>query len=114
VRKGGGPHRHAASFVLRDLAGAGLARWPDAREIAAIVASHPDAHVMFYPKRGADLAREMKWLGSYRYVVFNVGAASAEALQARFDRLCADIDFHPEGAFPSRAQPLARDGAAAE
>ena len=97
VRKGAGPHRHAASFVLRDLAGAGLARWPDAREIAAIVASHPDAHVMFYPKRGADLAREMKWLGSYRYGVYNAGAESREELQARFRRLCAQITFHPAG-----------------
>jgi len=114
VRHREGRDRVAASFVLRDLHGRGLARWPRKAEIAALAAAHPDAHLMVYPKRGADLAREMKWLGSYRYVVFNVGAASAEALQARFDRLCADIDFHPEGAFPSRAQPLARDGAAAE
>ena len=59
---------------------------------------------MIYPKRGPDLAREMKWLGSYRYGVFNAGAASAEALLARFEALCADIDFHPAG-LPLDAEP---------
>ena len=50
---------------------------------------------MLYPKRGADLAREMKWLGSYRYGVFNLGAASLEGLFSRFQRLYSEIDFHP-------------------
>lgn len=45
---------------------------------------------MFYPKRGADLAREMKWLGSYRYGVFNPGANSPREMFARFQRLCDD------------------------
>ena len=109
-----GPDRVAASFVLRDLQGRGLSRWPRKREIAALQAANPDAHLMIYPKRGADLAREMKWLGSYRYVVFNVGAGSAEALHARFERLCAQIDFHPPGAVAPHAAALARDGASAE
>ncbi len=97
VRRRAGAHAHAASFVLRDLSGSGLAYWPDAREIAALAASHPDAHLMIYPKRGADLARGMKWLGSYRYGVYNAGAASREELQARFARLCREIAFHPAG-----------------
>jgi hypothetical protein len=97
IRRGAGQHRHAASFVMRDLTGAGLSRWPAAREIAQLAAAHPDAHLMVYPKRGADLAREMKWLGSYRYGVFNAGAASREELLARFRRLCAQMTFHPGG-----------------
>jgi hypothetical protein len=52
---------------------------------------------MVYPKRGADLAREMKWLGSYRYGVFNTGGASVEEVVARFDALCDEIGFHPGG-----------------
>jgi hypothetical protein len=52
---------------------------------------------MFYPKRGADLRREMKWLGSYRYGVFNFGAPSLEELFRRFQRLCAEVTFHPPG-----------------
>jgi hypothetical protein len=95
IRHREGRERHAASFVLRDLSGSGLGRWPSRTEIAALKAAHPDAHVMIYPKRGADLRREMKWLGSYRYGVFNVGAASVEELFARFERFGAGITFHP-------------------
>ncbi|MGZ5595332.1 MAG: ATP-grasp domain-containing protein [Usitatibacter sp.] len=90
-----GRQRHAASFVLRDLAGEGLSRWPSPAEVAALQARHPDVHVMIYRKRGADLAREMKWLGSYRYGVFNLGGDTLEDLFARFHRLCAHITFHP-------------------
>lgn len=97
VRKREGRQRHAASFVLRDLTGAGLARWPSATEIAGLQARHPDAHVMIYRKRGADLAREMKWLGSYRYGVFNLGGGTLEEMFARFRRLAGEITFHPRG-----------------
>lgn len=97
VRRGAGRDRVAASFVLRDFAGAGLARIPAEREVEALRARHPGTRLMMYPKRGADLAREMKWLGSYRYAVFNVGGAGVEEILARFAALCADIDFHPRG-----------------
>jgi len=90
-----GREKHAASFVLRDLTGEGLSRWPSRAELAALKARHSDAHVMFYPKRGADLAREMKWLGSYRYGVFNLGGETLEQMFTRFRRICADITFHP-------------------
>ena len=92
-----GRQRHAASFVLRDLSGEGLSRWPSAAEIDELQARHPNARVMFYPKRGADLAREMKWLGSYRYGVFNLGGATLEDMFGQFHRLCAHITFHPQG-----------------
>jgi hypothetical protein len=95
VRRAAGAQAHAASFVLRDLAGEGLAHWPSLARIEALQARNPDAHLMVYRKRGADLRREMKWLGSYRYGVFNVGAATLEELFGRFQRLCAEIDFHP-------------------
>jgi hypothetical protein len=106
--RGEGRDRHAASFVLRDLEGRGLARWPSRREIAAIQARHPDVHAMFYPKRGADLARELKWLGSYRYAVFNLGAPTAQALLERFRELCAEVRFHPRGHAFSILDPAMR------
>src|SRR5579862_982232 len=95
IRHRAGRQKHAASFVLRDLAGEGLSRWPTRGEIAALKARHADAHVMLYPKRGADLAREMKWLGSYRYGVFNLGGETLEEMFTRFQRVCTDITFHP-------------------
>ena len=92
-----GRQKHAASFVLRDLTGEGLSRWPSAAEIDGLQGRHPDARVMIYRKRGADLAREMKWLGSYRYGVFNLGGATLEDMFGQFHRLCAHITFHPHG-----------------
>ncbi len=87
----------AASFVMRDLAGEGLGRWPAAGEIARLRGRHPGATIMVYPKRGADLRREMKWLGSYRYGVVNLGAASAGELFAAYGRIHRDFAFHPRG-----------------
>jgi hypothetical protein len=97
VRHRAGRAAHAASFVLRDLDGAGLSRWPSARELAALRARHPGVRMMFYPKRGADLRRELKWLGSYRYAVLNMGAASLGDLFGRFAAICDEIAFHPRG-----------------
>jgi hypothetical protein len=101
LRRGEGRERHAASFVLRDLAGEGLGRWPSTRDIEALAARHPEGHVMVYRKRGADLAREMKWLGSYRYCVFNTGGTTLDEMFASFERLVRDIDFHPASRRPS-------------
>jgi hypothetical protein len=39
---------------------------------------------MLYLKRGGSLAREMKWLGSYRYAVVNLAAGSADEAHRRF------------------------------
>lgn len=103
IRHRAGREKHAASFVLRDLAGEGLSRWPSRREIAALQARNPGMHVMIYPKRGADLRREMKWLGSYRYGVFNVGGATLEEMFGRFRRVCEEITFHPTGRLPALA-----------
>lgn len=107
-----GTQRHAASFVLRDFSGEGLGRWPGRRELQRLRQRHPGVHAMFYPKRGADLAREMKWLGSYRYGVFNLGADSPREMFARFQRLCDDIGFHPRGQrLPDAALMAAEPGA---
>jgi hypothetical protein len=106
IRHRAGREKHAASFVLRDLAGEGLSRWPSRREIAALEARNPGMHVMIYPKRGADLKREMKWLGSYRYGVFNVGGATLEEMFGRFHRFCGQITFHPAGRRPSLSDLL--------
>ncbi len=84
VRHRMGPDAVAGSFVMRDLEGAGLGRWPGRGEIARLRTRHPGARIMVYPKRGADLRREIKWLGSYRYGVVNLGASSLAELSAAY------------------------------
>ena len=106
LARGAGRDRHAASFVLRDLQGAGLRRWPSRAEVRALQERHPDVHAMIYPKRGADLARELKWLGSYRYAVFNLGAPTVDGLYERFRHLCAEVTFHPRGHGAWQFEPL--------
>ena len=102
----------AASFVLRDLEGAGLGRWPERGEIGRLRARHPEATIMVYPKRGADLRREVKWLGSYRYGVVNLGAASLDELFATFGRIHRDLAFHPRGQEVSRIDEMLAEPAA--
>lgn len=102
----------AASFVLRDFTGIGLRRQPSDAGIKAVQDAHPAARIMFYPKRGADLKREMKWLGSYRYGVCNIGGVSFEDMFAQFRHICASIDFHPsDHEVPELESLLAQVGA---
>jgi len=114
VRTRAGSASHAASFVLRDLEGAGLSRWPRAAELERLRLRHPGVRMMFYPKRGAELAREMKWLGSYRYGVLNMGAASLEELLERFGAICDEITFHPRGHRAPDLAALAAQSAAGD
>jgi hypothetical protein len=100
VARGRGEQRVAASFVLRDLAGDGLGRWPSRGDVRRLQQRHPAAHVMVYRKRGADLAREMKWLGSYRYGVFNLGGRTEEEMFAGFARVEVDVRADPRGRQP--------------
>jgi hypothetical protein len=84
---GAARYRHAASFALRKFDGKPLAAHPTAAQIARVRDEYPEAHLMLYLKRGASLAREMKWMGSYRYAVVNMAARSQQELHARFHAL---------------------------
>jgi hypothetical protein len=42
----------------------------------------------------------MKWLGTYRYAVFNTGGATREEMLENFAGVDRDIDFHPRGRAP--------------
>ena len=74
----------AASLVSRRFDGRPLAREPLPGELADVRRRFPDAAIMLYLKRGQSLAREMKWLGSYRYAVVNLGGVDEEALNRRY------------------------------
>jgi hypothetical protein len=77
----------AASVVSRRFDGRALEREPDAEDLAKVKRRFPDAAVMLYTKRGRALAREMKWLGSYRYAVVNLGGESEDGLDRRYDEI---------------------------
>lgn len=74
----------AASLVSRRFDGRALEREPRRAELSSVRRRFPEAAVMLYLKRGRALAREMKWLGSHRYAVVNLGAANEQELEARY------------------------------
>lgn len=78
---------HAASFALRKFDGKPLAAEPTREALSRVSQQFPEARLMLYLKHGSALAREMKWLGSYRYAVVNMGAASADDLYRRYAQM---------------------------
>lgn len=95
IRNAGEFHA-AASFVMRRFDGRAPARMPSAAQIEAVHRRHPDARLMLYLKRGAGLAREMKWLGSHRYAVLNLGGRDAADLMARYEAIRRELAFDAE------------------
>lgn len=91
--KGRGRYRHAASFVLRAFGNPRLRSFPDRARVAALRRHYHDARLMVYVKTGAQLERELKWLGSYRYAVLNVGATDRHQLVERYQRLKGELAF---------------------
>ena len=93
VSFGEGVFGAAASFVFRRFDGREVSRVPGQAQIESVHQRYPDARLMLYLKRGASLAREMKWLGSYRYAVLNLGGVSAEDLYRRYDDIRHELAF---------------------
>jgi hypothetical protein len=93
IARGQGAYRNAASFVLRNFAGAALTVHPSDEELARVREQYDDARLLIYVKRGSSLAREMKWLGSYRYAVFNLGGSSVEDLHSRYHSVRSQLKF---------------------
>jgi hypothetical protein len=88
-----GRYRHSASFVMRAFGRPKLVAAPSKADVAAVQRRHRDARLVVYVKKGASLARELKWLGSYRYAVVNLGAMSTNELFARYEALAAELPF---------------------
>jgi hypothetical protein len=93
VNFGQGAFGAAASFVFRRFDGRAVERVPKRAQIEWVHERYPDARLMLYLKRGASLAREMKWLGSHRYAVLNLGGASTEDLHQRYNDIRRELAF---------------------
>ena len=89
------PDRVATSFVLRKLTLENLPVEPGAAARAWLKRYDPDAIFATFIKERSQLHREMKWLGSYRFAVLNMGAGCSQTLMAKFERVCAEMGFRP-------------------
>ena len=93
VSVGQGAFGAAASFVFRRFDGRAVSRVPGRAQIERVRERFPDARLKLYLKRGTSLAREMKWLGSHRYAVLNLGGTSTEDLHQRYDEIRHTLAF---------------------
>lgn len=88
-------HRHAGSFIFRKFDGRPVHPVPSRAQLGRVSQRHPDAHLMLYLKRGADLRREMKWLGSHRYAVLNLPGCDRAQLYERYRDIRDTLGFGP-------------------
>lgn len=102
MARGAGEFRAAASFVFRRFDGRAADNMPSAEQIADMHRRYPDARLILYLKRGAGLAREMKWLGSHRYAVLNLGGRDAADLQSRYEAIRRELALDAGPASTSR------------
>lgn len=99
-------HSHAASFIFRKFDGLPLHPPPGRHQLDRVRQRHPDAHLMLYVKHGADLTREMKWLGSHRYAVLNLRGRDRPDLYARYRDIRDSLGFtHHAGPEPAPLWP---------
>jgi hypothetical protein len=96
-RAQGGAKPHAASFVRRSFDGS-LPSTPSAAQLDKVKARFADARLQLYLKpRGLGMAREMKWVGSYRYAVTNMAAHSRAEMFEQYDALIETLGWLPDG-----------------
>jgi biotin carboxylase len=67
---------------------------PSAAQQAALTQQFPDHHLIQIPRAGHELARDFKWLGSYRYGMLHLGGESEADLRARC-QLASDLLHWP-------------------
>lgn len=101
----------AASFIYRVFQPHAPAPQPTAAQQRQLQQQYPDALLMTFPKSGGSMARDFKWLGSYRYGALHLGGRDAADLRARCTAASALLGWpapyaHPQPD-PSAQRPAA-------
>jgi hypothetical protein len=66
---------------------------PGPEQLAQLKAKFPDHLLLQFPKAGHSLARDFKWLGSYRYGILHMGGQNAADLRTRCDAASAVLQW---------------------
>ena len=93
VRREVPQYQSAASFIFRKFDAPAYQRPPTVDQIHRALAPYPDANLMLYFKKGSQLKRELKWLGSYRYAVLNLGGIDQSDLFERCRSISHTLQF---------------------
>lgn len=73
----------AASFVYRSFAPCARPPMPSAAQQGELARQFPDAMLFCFPKNAGQIARDFKWLVSYRYGILHLGGRDAADLAIR-------------------------------
>lgn len=73
----------AASFVYRALRPDDTVAMPSAQQQRALAQAYPGSMLFLYPKSAGSVARDFKWLGSYRYAIVHLGGKDEADLRRR-------------------------------
>ena len=79
----------AASFVYRVFDAHTPVTMPDTARRQALAQAFPDALLFPFPKPRGSMARDFKWLGSYRYGIVHLGGRDAVDLRERCEAASA-------------------------
>jgi biotin carboxylase len=83
----------ASSFVYRSFDPNSVIRMPSAAQRAAFLQAFPDALLFEFPKDKSQIARDFKWLGSYRYGIMHLGGRDEDDLRERCERASAMLGW---------------------
>lgn len=85
----------AASFVYRSFDPLRVIPSPGGLQIAVFREAYPDALLLEFPKPAGSVARDFKWLGSYRYGIVHLGGVDALDLRRRCEVASSLLGWTP-------------------
>lgn len=95
----------AASFVFRVFDAQQPVTIPDTQRRQALADAFPDALLFAYPKPRGSMARDFKWLGSYRYGILHLGGHDRADLHVRCTTASALLGWPSHCREPAPPQP---------
>ena len=85
----------ASSLVYRTFPGGPMPAMPSRHQQARLHARFPDAMLLTFPKGASEIARDYKWLGSYRHGILHLGGRDAADLRARAEEASRILGWVP-------------------
>lgn len=83
----------ASSFVFRSFSPEQPVRFPSEQQMQQFQARFPDALLFTFPKDRVQIARDFKWLRSYRYGILHLGAKNASELRRVCETACETLTW---------------------
>ena len=99
----------ASSLVYRTFSPQQTCTMPDKEQLTRFAADFPDGLLFPFPKDNGSIARDFKWLGSYRYGIAHLGGDDSADLRRRADAASATLGW-PSPYLTAPVQPGAFSG----